>query len=261
MGEVNFEYGTLIHGRQNQMGTFDADINPDVRNAATNADLTLFIRINFQQIDPVPGRPATYRDYDGTAVPIRAWRAAEWNQWKQRFLRDCQSKWHGKFWLITPASCSRLNWPVTNPTHRCNLYCRFEISEQSNSQGAHAVIPVVHVDGRHFFRSHALLYSSNDLQAERLTRGSNFFTHLHEIGHLIDLNHPGTGRPGCAGGGEAVCYRSADGDERAVMGLGSDIRVEHARPWTRAASILTGVAQANWTVSLQRSFPHRLAAH
>lgn len=260
MGEVTFEFGTLIHGRQNQMGTFDADLNPDVRNSTTNADLTLYIRINFQRIDPTPGSPATYRDYDGTAVPIRAWRDAEWTQWKSRFLSDCRTKWNGKFWLVTPATYNRLNWPEQNPTHRCNLYCRFEISEQGNSQGAHAVIPVVRVNGRHSFRSHMLLYSNNDIRAEQLTRGSNFFTHVHEIGHLIGLQHPGTGRPGCVGGGEAVCYRSADGDERGAMGLGSDMRAEYARPWTRAASILTGVPQASWTVSLVRTYPQRLAA-
>ncbi len=253
---MTFEFGTLIHGRQNQMGTFDADINSDVCNATTNADLTLFLRINFVMINPTAAS-RTYSDWDGTAVPIRAWRPAEWMQWKQRFLRDCRNKWNGKFWLVTPPTYNGLNWPPTNPTHRCNLYCRFEISEQSSSDGAHAVIPAVRVDGRHFFRSHMLLYSNNDLQAERLTRGSKFFTHLHEIGHLIGLQHPGTGRPGCVQG-EAVCYSSVDGDDRGVMGLGSEIRAEHARPWTRAASILTGAAQANWTVSLQRRYPHPL---
>lgn len=258
MSELTFEYGTLIHGRQNRMGAFDADLSPDVRNATTNADLTLYIRINFQQIDPT-ATSRTYRDSDGTAVPIRAWRPGEFAQWKKRFLTGCRNKWHGKFWLLTPATYTNLNWPLARPTHRCNLYCRFEISEQATPEGAHAVIPVVHVDGRHFFRSDMLLYSNNDLQAERLTRGSNFFTHVHEIGHLIGLEHPGHGRPGCTTGGEAVCYASADGDTRGVMGMGSVIRAEYAQPWRRAASILTGVKQASWTVSLQRAFPRPLA--
>jgi hypothetical protein len=255
---INFEFGTLIHGQQNHMGTFNADLNPDVRNATTNADLTLYVRINFQEINPT-ATVRTYKDWDGTDVPIRAWRPGEFRQWKRKFLNDCQNRWHGKFWLVTPMTYARLNWPEKNPIYRCNLYCRFEISEQSSPDGAHAVIPVVHVDGNRFFRSHMLLYDNNDLGAQRRTRGSKFFTHVHEIGHLIGLQHPGHGRAGCTTGGEAACYASADGDTRGVMGMGSDIRAEHAQPWTRAASILTGIDQANWTVSLNRALPQRLA--
>lgn len=254
MGTVNFEYGTLIHGRQNRMGTFDADINPDVRNRTTNADLTVFVRIHFQQINPTTGS-STYNDYDGTAVPIRAWRANEWLQWKRQFLNDCQRKWNGKFWLRTPATYNSLNWPHQTPTHRCNLYCRFDISEQSSQNGAHAVIPVVRVNGRHNFRSHMLLYSNRDLRAERLTRGSLFFTHVHEIGHLIGLNHPGTGLPGCTTGGEAACYASADGSDRGVMGLGSQIYERHAQPWKKAAALLTGTSERLWNVSRRRVYP------
>jgi len=257
MNEVNFEFGSLIHGRQNVQGTFDADLNPDVRNRTTNADLTLYLRINFQKIDPTPTR-TTYADWDGTAVPIRQWRGSEFNNWKHRFITDCQQKWNGKFWLTTPASFNSLNWPESGSTHRCNLYCRFNISEQLNSQGAHAVIPVVKVARSTNFRSHMLLYSSNDLRAERLTRGSNFFTHVHEIGHLIGLDHPGTGLPTCRTGGEAECYVAPDGNAQGIMGLGSQPRSTHAEPWRKAAAALTGVNKNQWTVSMSRVYPQTI---
>jgi hypothetical protein len=257
MGEVTFEFGSLIHGRQNRMGTFDADLDPDVRNQTTNADLTLYLRINFQKIDPTT-TVTTYNDYNGTPVPILTWRTSEWSAWKRRFLTDCQQKWNGKFWLRTPASYNRLNWPERSPTHRCNLYCRFEIEEQADSQGAHAVIPVVKVARTQFFRSHMLLYDSNDLGRQRRTRGSNFFTHVHEIGHLIGLNHPGHGSAQCTTGGEAACYAAPDGDDRGTMGRGSEPRTTDAEPWQKAAEALTGVAKASWTVSLSRVYPQRL---
>jgi hypothetical protein len=257
VGVVDFEFGSLIQGRQNQMGTFDADLDPDVRNVWTNADLTLYLRIHFQKIDPTAGSN-TYRDYDGTAVPIRAWLPQEWSRWKGRFLSDCQRRWDGNFWLMPPATYTRLNYPPARPTHRCNLYCRFQISEQSSPNGAHAVIPVVRVDGNHFFRSHMLLYSNRDLRAERLTRGSMFYTHVHEIGHLIGLDHPGNSLTGCTSGAENACYASGDGDDRGVMGRGSRIYARHAQPWRKAAAALTGVAEAQWTVSTTRAYPSRL---
>jgi hypothetical protein len=257
MATIIFKFGTLILGRQNIQGTFDADINTEVSDRTTNANLTIYIRLCFQQINPTAA-VNTYNDWDNKPVPIRAWKPKEWTNWKARFLKSCQKKWNGKFWLKTPLSYDGLNWPKQKSSHRCNLYCRFEITEQSIVTGAHAVIPVVHVDGKHEFRSHALLYSNRDLEAERLTRGSFFYTNIHEIGHLIGLEHPGTGLPGCISGGEAVCYEDATGNNRGVMGMGSCIYEEHAKPWVKAAAILSQTTEADWKVSLSHIYPQSL---
>ena len=254
MSTIDFEFGSLIHGRQNSMGVFDADLNPDVRNQTTNADLTLYLRICFQKIDRTDAQPS-YAEWGGAQVPIETWRVSEFESWKRRFIADCQAKWSGKFWLRTPETYNSLNWPAAQPTHRCNLYCRMEMSEQSSTEGAHAVIPVVKVARNTPFRSHMLLYDSNDLSHRELTRGSNFFTHVHEIGHLIGLDHVGAGHAECVTGGEGVCYAAPDGDDTGIMGRGSRPQASQAQPWVRAASILTGVAANLWTVSLSRVYP------
>lgn len=94
MSTLTSNHGILIHGRQDTMRTFDADIDPDVRNRRTHANLTLYVRICFQKIDPISS-PPTYNDSGGNAVPIRAWRPGKWPRWKRRFLSDCRRRWHG----------------------------------------------------------------------------------------------------------------------------------------------------------------------
>lgn len=257
MNTVNFKYGALIHGRQNNMGAFNAVLNPRVRNRETNADLTLFVRVHFKQINPTAASK-TYRDSDNKDVPIRKWKPKEWNLWKTQFIGDCQRKWNGKFWLRTPKTYNGLNWPASSATHRCNIYCKFKISEQSNAEGAHAVIPVVKISKKHFFRSNMLLYDSQDLKPLKLTAKSKFLTHLHEIGHLIGLDHPGEKNPGCVAGDEAVCYASPKGNDKGVMGRGSRIYARHAQPWIKAVAIMTETPEFLWKASRKRIYPKKL---
>jgi hypothetical protein len=260
MATMVFKFGTLIFGRQNIQGTFDADINTEVCSKTTNANLTIYIRICFQQVNPT-ATLKTYNDSDNNSVAIRQWKAKEWTNWKGKFLNICRNKWNGKFWLETPKDYTGLDWPKLNSKYRSNLYCRFEISEQSNMMGAHAVIPVVSIDGKQDFRSHMLLYDNRDLNAKELTKGSKFFTCAHEIGHLIGLEHPGKYYnifAGCVTDSEAVCYYDEFGNNDGIMGMGSKITVDYAKPWLIAAALLTGTNETTWKVSLSRIYPKLL---
>ena len=52
-----------------------------------------------------------------------------------------------------------------------------------------------------------------------------------------------------------ACYAV---DPDSVLGLGSAIRDDHAKPWQKAVSILTGTQEADWTIKRRREYPRRV---
>ena len=69
MGEVNFEYGAIIRAgpKFDNGGKWDAFLDEYVRNVSTNADLTIYIRIFLDKIDPA-GATGTHADADDEAA-------------------------------------------------------------------------------------------------------------------------------------------------------------------------------------------------
>ena len=52
----------------------------------------------------------TANDHNGTARDIVRWTAAQWTAWTDRYQRECQRFWHGKFWLMTPRDFTEFDY-------------------------------------------------------------------------------------------------------------------------------------------------------
>lgn len=279
-------FGTYFYGsKPYSNGVYEAEIDTTVCNRTTNANLTIYIKVYFNQITPKSiikenrdkialsfdeifdpevtqnkwGHKFTFNDSYNMPYPIREWKPHEWKQWKRKVLQLSQKMWHGRFWLIPPKNYNGLNWPELRPTHRSNLYCQFEYTEVKNRKEATTEITVIALDGKHPFRHSPFLFS-NEIINPIFKSGSLKLCKqtpiLHEVGHLLGLEHPGIVDkiPGCSGASVA-CYVSAKGDRCGAMGLGDGLRMRFAKPWLKAAAILTDTREDEWDVKVNRYYP------
>ena len=136
MTDITFKYGTLIRTGPKLVngGKWDAELNDDVRNSRTNADLTISIAVHFDKINPARGTRGTYGDWDDKPTHpskrrIQAWKVGEFEHFKRRMLSSAQRYWSGKFWLRTPSDYDGLDYDDVHASYRCNLYCRLELTD------------------------------------------------------------------------------------------------------------------------------------
>ena len=222
---------------------FDAELNTDCCDPYNNAELTLTLRMGFRQINPAGGAASgTYHDYGDATAPTRKivkWSAAAWSTWKSNFVSSAQAFWAGKFWLINDSGS--FPYKKGTATYFPNVWCRFKlVGNEATVAGNHHTIDVVRLDSSEkWFGSHSTLYDSKDtnrIQKATTSAAKKVIqrAHVHEVGHLLGLDHVDVGKPHCPASGNtnaSACYGVADDDKVSVMGSGMQLRIENAYPW------------------------------
>ncbi|WP_332681881.1 hypothetical protein [Bosea sp. (in: a-proteobacteria)] len=255
--------------------TFEAELNTDPCDPYNNAELTLTLKLGFRQINPAGGAAdGTYHDYGDAAEPTRRivkWTNGAWNLWKRNFVSSAVNFWNGKFWLSN--NFALYEFDKNGVKYRPNIWCRFCIEDRDISFGGHhQVIDVVRLHhSENWFGSHASLYDSLDTRMVRKGTNSRHRAimqraHVHEVGHLLGLDHVDVGKAHCPPGGDtngATCYGVADADKNSVMGQGMQLRTTQAMPWRKAIIAIATQGAAltltDWEARLQRLYPRNPA--
>jgi hypothetical protein len=190
------------------------------------------------------------------------WTSSEWTQWKAYFISSARRFWDQKFWLSN--NFGYFGYVAEKKAYYPNFFCRLELVGSDSSIGTHHhVIDVVRLDkSETWFGSHSKLYDSldtNSAQKDTDSKGNAIMqrAHVHEVGHLLGLDHVDVGKAHCPATGDtnaSQCYGIADVDKYSVMGSGMRLDAIHASPWIQAAEAFIAQETAKELVPKAVSF-------
>lgn len=230
---------------------FDSKIEIPDSTRPRNCIIYLELKLHLVQVN------GTTFTHEGQSYDTKPWTPGEWNVFRFLFRHICEHWWSTQFWLRPPVSFNEMNLPLGRPTHRPNFQCKLKIELVPNAADRnHAQIRVVRLaDDEREMRSNSFLYDNRDVNVSS-NNGYPHITAVHEVGHLLKLQHPGVRNkvPACLADGNAdECYEP----EGEAMGGGLGMIPEYAAPWIERLERHTNAK--NWTVFRQEIAPVDLA--
>jgi hypothetical protein len=153
-----------------------------------------------------------------------------------------------------------MNLPLAAPTHRPNFQCKLRILLLNNATDRnHASIRAVRLaDDEDPMRSNSRTYDNRDIQVTYNRQGNPHITAVHEVGHLLTLDHPGLRErlPECVADGNAdECYEPRN----ETMGGGLDMIPDYANPWRKRLAQHTHTNENAWEIFRNEISPVRLS--
>jgi len=241
---------------------------PDGRDPNQNAWLTLTIRYSLNFADSKnrvagvivqQGTKFLAKDSDNHLHPIVDWDFNSQVRFQRAFQRG-ESIWNWQFVLITPQDYSAFDvtsmagagWVV-----RPNILCLFRLV--SDASKAHRRITVVRLDpsitSAKTFRSNVTLYDHLDVWTPTLG---------HELGHALGMGHIKEllGDAQCIADAKRGvfpdrCYGETPVEKANIMGGGSAIYLNNAKPWLDRIVAHTGRPLAQWKATGMMNTPPR----